>query len=196
MPSDLYSYLYSAEEKSFQQNRTPATQAVHNSPCTDLCHTRGAGPDPAQWLTQDPTLSRELPAKLEEFLWCKGCSWRLLIIKTRLGQSLRHTFQMSSPTPGAVIAACPRMFPSCSTLQTLLTASLFPSCDPTALSDWDKQMHGALQRVRMAWFLSQLRSRAVSSSQEPAPEGKQDPTQTWNKHITSVAALDSGDTAV
>lgn len=95
----LQSYLYSAEEKIL-----PAEQAwptahrqcpihhvtdlctIHH--VTDLCHTRGAGPDPAQWLTQGPTLSRELPAKLEEFLWCRGCS--CLTIKTRLGQSLWH----------------------------------------------------------------------------------------------------------
>lgn len=77
----LQSYLYSAEEKIL-----PAEQAwprphrqctIYHVTDLCVCHTRGAGPDPSKWLTQDPTLTRELPAKLEEFLWCKGCSWKL-----------------------------------------------------------------------------------------------------------------------
>lgn len=99
MPSDLYRVIYTVQrKKSFQQNRldpqhTGSAQFTMSQICaqftvTDLCHTRGAGPDPAQWLTQGPTLSRELPAKLEEFLWCRGCC--CLTIKTRLGQSLWH----------------------------------------------------------------------------------------------------------
>lgn len=205
----LQSYLYSAEEKILPAEQawpTPHRQCkIYHVTDLCVCHARGAGPDPSKWFIQDPTVTRELPAKLEELLWCKGCSWKLLIIKTWLGQSLLHRFQTSTVwtlmfpnTWGCQIAGYPRMFSSCSTLHTLLTASLFlrDSCDPTASPNWDKQTQWALQRVRMAWFLSQLWSRTVSSSQEPAPGGTQDPTETWNKHITSVAALDSGDTAV
>lgn len=134
MPSDLYRVIYTVQrKKSLQQNRldprhTGSAQFTMSQIC--VCHNRGAGPDPSQWLIQDSTLTRELPAKLEEFLWCKGCSWKLLIIKTRLGQSLLHRFQMSRVWalmfPSCQIAGYSRMYPSCSTLQTLLPASLFP----------------------------------------------------------------------
>lgn len=108
----LQSYLYSAEEKILPAEQAWATphRQCTISYVTDLCvcHTRGAGPDPPKWLIQDPTLTRELPAELEEFLWCKGCSWKLLIMKTWLGQSPLHNSRWAwqepwcSPAPGAV----------------------------------------------------------------------------------------------
>lgn len=136
MPSDPYKVTYTVQRKnSFQQIRLDPrhTQAVHIYHVTDLCvcHTRGAGPDPPKWQTQDPTLTRELPPQLVEFLWCQGCSWKLLIIETRLRQSLLHRFQMSTlwalvfpNTWGYQIAGYPRMCSSCSTHHTLLLPPL------------------------------------------------------------------------
>lgn len=205
MPSDLYSYLYSAEEKILPAEQawpTPHRQCtIYHATDLCVCHTRGAGPDPPKWLLQDPTLTRELPAKLEEFLWCKGCSWELLIIKTWLGQSLLHRSRWAqqepwcSPAPGAVRLLA---VPGCTPPAAPSIHCLLP---PFSLGTAGIPLHYQTEtnpatRVRMAWFLSQLWSRTVSSSQEPAPVGKQDPTETWNKHITSVAAFDSGDTAV
>lgn len=111
-------------------------------------------------------------------------------------------------TRGYQIAGLSQDVPYFGTLDTLLPASLFPS------GSWFADLWTAVfalriklrqtdatrsaEGVKMAWFLSQQWCITGNSSQESAPRGKKkkEPTEAWNEHFTSLAAFDSGDTAI
>lgn len=198
----LQSYLYSAEKKN-PSSRTGLTQTTQCTiyHVTDLCacHAKGAGPHPSKWFLQDPALTRELPAKLEEFLWCRGCSWKLLIIKTRLRtKPIAQIPDEHGRSPDVSqylrLSDCwlsqdvPLLQHPTSTAYCL--PFLRDSCDPTASPNWDKPTSPAEGKNGLVPFT------AVEQLPRACSRGKQDPTETWNKHISSVAALDWGDTAV
>lgn len=203
MPSDLYRVIYTVQKKKI----LPAEQAWPRPHSAQFTMSQISVPVMPKVLghihPNDFYKIQHWPENSllswRSFFWCRGCSWKLLIIKTRLRtKPIAQIPDEHGRSPDVSqylrLSDCwlsqdvPLLQHPTSTAYCL--PFLRDSCDPTASPNWDKPTSPAEGKNGLVPFT------AVEQLPRACSRGKQDPTETWNKHITSVAALDWGDTAV